>query len=57
MREIMKIVLKWVWRVARFPFVLAIWLLGGIIMGLVAPCDWLVNPSKWNGLNRKDLKK
>ena len=46
--------LKWAWRVVRFPFVLAIWLVGGIVMGIVAPCDWLVNPSKWNGLNRKE---
>ena len=48
--------LKWAWRVVRFPFVLAIWLVGGIVMGIVAPCDWLVNPSKWNGFDRKDFK-
>lgn len=40
-----------------FPFVVAIWLLGGIVMGLVVPFDWLVNPDKWDGLNRKEEKR
>jgi hypothetical protein len=48
---------KWVRRVVMFPFVLAIWLVGGIvIVGLVAPFDWLINPDKWNGFERKDRK-
>ena len=52
----MKTVLKWTWRVVRFPFVMAIWLLGGIIIvGLIAPFDWLINPSKWDGFKRKEL--
>ena len=45
---------KWVWRVVRFPFVVAIWLLGSIIVGLVVSCDWLVNPNKWNDYERKE---
>jgi len=48
--------LKWFWRVLLFPFVVAIWLSAGIIMGLVIPCDWLINSDKWNGLNRKEEK-
>ena len=48
---------KWVRRVVMFPFVLAIWLLGGIvIVGLVAPFDWLINPDKWNGFERKNFR-
>ena len=53
----MKTVLKWVWRVVRFPFVLAIGTLGSTIVGLVVSCDWLINPDKWNGFDRKDFKK
>ena len=53
----MKTVLNWTLRVLLFPFVVAIWLLGGIVMGLVVPFDWLINPSKWNGFNRKDIER
>lgn len=52
----MKTVLKWMWRVLLFPFVLVIWLAGGIAMGIVVSCDWLINPDKWNSLNRKEEK-
>lgn len=52
----MKTVLKWFLRVLLFPFVLVIWLAGGIAMGIVTPFDWLINPSKWNGFGRKDFE-
>lgn len=53
----MKTVLKWVWRVVRFPFVLATWVVSCLFVGIVAPFDWLINPSKWNGFDRKDFKR
>lgn len=53
----MKTVLNWTLRVLLFPFVLVIWLAGGIAMGIVAPFDWLFNPDKWNGPKRKDFER
>lgn len=50
----MKKLLKCVWRIIRFPFVLAIWLVACNIISLVASCDWLIYPSKWNGLEKKE---
>lgn len=47
---------NWVLRVLLFPFVLAIWILGSAIVGLVVSCDWLINPDEWKGLNRKEEK-
>jgi len=52
----MKTVLKWMWRIVRFPFVLAIWILGSASVGLIVSCDWLIKPDKWNSLNRKEEK-
>lgn len=51
-----EVILKWAWRIARFPFVLAIWVVGCVIAGVTAACDWLINPDKWNGINRKGDK-
>ena len=49
--------LKWTWRLVRFPFVLVIWVVICVYLGLVASSDWLYNPDKWNGLKRKDFEK
>ena len=47
---------KWFWRIVRFPFILAMWVVSCLILGIITSVDWLINPDKWNSLNRKEEK-
>lgn len=51
----MKTILKWTWRIVRFPFVLVIGVVAGAFVGGVVSFDWLINPIKWDGFTRKGV--